>query len=50
MKKIVYFDEESVTDYLQIYNGGNLDKTTELLRETGEECTNRWKSRCGSIN
>lgn len=36
MKKIVYFDEESVTDYLQISNGGNLNKTTELLRETGK--------------
>ncbi|MBD7939048.1 hypothetical protein H9655_18580 [Cytobacillus sp. Sa5YUA1] len=36
MKKIVYFDEESVTDYLQISNGGNLNKTTELLKETGK--------------
>lgn len=36
MKKIVYFDEESVTDYLQVSNGGNLDKTTELLKETGK--------------
>lgn len=34
MKKIVYFDEESATDYLQIFSGGNLEKTTELLRET----------------
>lgn len=34
MKKIVYFDEESATDYLQIFRGGNLEKTTELLRET----------------
>ena len=32
--KIVYFDEESVTDYIQIVEGGNLEKTTELLNET----------------
>lgn len=36
MKKIVYFDEESVTDYLQISIGGQLNKTTELLRETSK--------------
>ena len=36
MKKIVYFDEESVTDYLQISMGGQLNKTTELLRETSK--------------
>ena len=36
MKKIVYFDEESVTDYLQIYMGGQLNNTTELLRETSK--------------
>lgn len=33
MKKIVYFDEESVTDYVQVKLGGNLEKTTELLDE-----------------
>ena len=27
--KIVYFDEESVTDYVQIVAGGELEKTTE---------------------
>ena len=32
--KIVYFDEESVTDYIQIVEGGKLEKTTELLNET----------------
>lgn len=32
--KIVYFDEESVTDYIQIVAGGALEKTTELLNET----------------
>ena len=29
--KIVYFDEDSVTDYVQIVAGGTLEKTTELL-------------------
>lgn len=32
--KIVYFDEESVTDYIQIIKGGSLEKTTELLNES----------------
>lgn len=35
--KIVYFDEESVTDYLQIVAGGELEKTTELLKSS-EAC------------
>ena len=30
--KIVYFDEDSVTDYIQIMEGGELKKTTELLK------------------
>ena len=30
--KIVYFDEESVTDYVQIVAGGELQNTTELLK------------------
>ena len=36
--KIVYFDEESVTDYVQIVAGGKLETTTELLnsREANE--------------
>ena len=29
--KIVYFDEDSVTDYVQMVDGGELEKTTELL-------------------
>lgn len=29
--KIVYFDEDSVTDYVQIVAGGELENTTELL-------------------
>lgn len=32
--KIVYFDEDSVTDYVQIVAGGKLEKTTELLNQT----------------
>ncbi len=37
--KIVYFDEESVTDYVQIVAGGEMETTTELLksREGTEE-------------
>ena len=37
--KVVYFDEESVTDYVQIVAGGELEATTELLssRELTEE-------------
>lgn len=30
--KIVYFDEDSVTDYVQIAAGGELETTTELLK------------------
>lgn len=29
--KIVYFDEESITDYVQIATGGEMEKTEELL-------------------
>lgn len=37
--KIVYFDEDSVTDYVQIVAGGELENTTELLksRDASEE-------------
>lgn len=31
LNKIIYFDEESVTDYVQIIAGGQLTQTTELL-------------------
>ena len=37
LSKIVYFDEESVTDYLQIITGGTMEKTTELLNEDVDE-------------
>lgn len=32
--KIVYYDEESISDYIQIDNGGLLEKTEELLKDT----------------
>lgn len=32
--KIVYFDEDSVTDYVQIVAGGSLETTTELLKSS----------------
>jgi len=35
--KIVYFDEDSVTDYMQIVAGGRLEKATELLNETNDK-------------
>lgn len=34
LSKIVYFDEGSVTDYVQIIEGGKLEKTNELLKES----------------
>ena len=34
--KVIYFDEDSVTDYLQIIAGGSLEKTTELLKQSGD--------------
>ena len=33
--KIVYFDEDSVTDYVQIVAGGTLEKTTEYYEFVG---------------
>jgi len=32
LTKVIYFDESSVTDYIQIIEGGQLVKTTELLK------------------
>lgn len=37
MKKVVYFDEGSVTDYLQIVRKGNMTNTTSLLKEIDKE-------------
>lgn len=34
--KVVYFDEESVTDYIQIMSGGELERTIELLNQTND--------------
>lgn len=34
IQKIIYFDEESITDYVQIVEGGEMEKTIELLSET----------------
>ena len=39
--KIVYFDEDSVTDYIQIVAGGKLEKTTQLLNQTTDNGTNK---------
>lgn len=36
LAKIVYFDEDSVTDYVQMVLGGKLEKTTELLKESNK--------------
>ena len=37
LSKIIYFDEGSVTDFLQIEAGGQLTETTELLNDTENE-------------
>lgn len=34
--KIVYFDEDSVTDYIQIVAGGQSTKTSEVVEQTSE--------------
>ncbi|MCI6648182.1 MAG: DUF6414 family protein [Lachnospiraceae bacterium] len=39
--KIVYFDEESVTDYVQIIAGGEMETTTELLRSKEGEASQK---------
>lgn len=48
MQKIIYFDEESVTDYVQIVEGGKLEKTTELLNGTEENLNAKTKT-SGSV-
>lgn len=45
--KIVYFDEESVTDYIQIMLGGKLEKTTELFEQGGEQGEAGLKAKAG---
>lgn len=35
--KIIYFDDDSITDYLQLTSGGTLERTTELLNTASKE-------------
>ncbi len=44
IQKIIYFDEESITDYVQIVEGGKMEKTTELLNETEESLESNTKA------
>ena len=37
IKKVIYFDESTAMDFLQIEAKGKLTKTTELMSEIGEE-------------
>lgn len=37
--KIIYFDDESITDYLQLKSGGELERTTELLNTASKKET-----------
>ncbi len=39
LSRVVYFDEGSVTDYLQIINNGNMTSFTELLKSTETEAS-----------
>lgn len=49
--KIVYFDEESVTDFVQIVAGGEMETTTELLKSReGKENQNVDASAKGGIS
>lgn len=41
MIKIVYFDELSANDYLNIYNGGQLITTSERMKEQSHELSTR---------
>lgn len=36
IKKVIYFDEGSATEYIQIIRGGNLEETTKLIDETNK--------------
>ncbi len=44
LSKIVYFDEGSATDLIQIFHGGGLDKTLELFEADGEDGTAQVKA------
>lgn len=37
LHKLVYFDEGSATDYIQLVNGGGISVVEELLKDTGTE-------------
>lgn len=45
--KVVYFDEDSVTDYVQIVSGGTLEKTAELLQESGKQLEGKASAKAG---
>ncbi len=45
--KVVYFDEDSVTDYVQIVSGGTLEKTAELLQESGKQLEGKASTKAG---
>lgn len=45
--KIVYFDEESITDFMQIVADGKLEKTTELLEEAKKSGDTATEGRVG---
>lgn len=39
LHKLVYFDEGSATDYIQLVNGGEISVVEELLKDTNTEAT-----------
>ena len=45
--KIVYFDESSVTDFMQIIAGGILKKTTEFITNIGNEVEGKVSAEAG---
>ena len=49
LSKIVYFDEGSATDLIQIYHGGGLNKTLELFEvdDEGEEAEGKAEGKVG---
>ena len=43
MSKIIYFDEDTATDYVQIMNKGSLERTTELFTAINAEADGQIK-------
>lgn len=41
MIKVVYFDDQSATDYLYIYDGGAKVQTSDKVKEKSEEIANK---------